>query len=131
MALLRRRTKQTPELGRKQALEAVPVLNNLVSLEHNAEGNAVLNLPRKRTSMVRVISRVFKFSPYKQVELDELGSCVVELCDGTNSVSEIITRFSERFRLNRRESEVSMLTYLKSLAKRGIIVFAVPEDSTK
>jgi len=108
-------------------MNAVPVLNQLVTVERNAAGNAVLNLPRKRTSMVRLISRVFRLPPYKQIELDELGTCVVELCDGKNTVADIIRVFSERFRLNRRETEVSMLTYLKTLAKRGIVAFVVRE----
>jgi hypothetical protein len=102
-------------------------MNQLVSMEHNAAGNAVLNLPRKRTAMVRLIAKVFKLAPYKQIELDELGTCVVELCDGTNTVADITAEFSERFQLSRRETEVSMLSYLKSLAKRGIIGFAVPQ----
>ena len=129
MAFFRKKSKDQPQLDRSQTLHSVPVLNQLVTMEYNAEGNAVLNLPRKRTSSVKLISRFFRLPPYKQIELDELGTCVVELCDGTNTVSEIITRFSEKFRLNRRESEVSMLTYLKTLAKRGIIAFVVPQQS--
>ena len=121
------RRRSAPELDRKQALEAVPVLNQLVSVDRKADGATVLNLPRKRTSMVRVISTFFRLPPYKQIELDELGSYAVELCDGANTVNDIIAQFAKRFQLHRREAEVSMLTYLKSLAKRGIIGFSIPD----
>ena len=122
------RRRNAPELDRKQALEAVPVLNQLVSVDRKADGTSVLNLPRKRTSMVRAVSTFFRLPPYKQIELDELGGYAVELCDGTNTVNDIIAQFAQRFQLHRREAEVSMLTYLKSLAKRGIIGFAIPDE---
>lgn len=120
-----------PVLDRKQALQAMPILNQLITIERNAEGHAVLSLPRRRSPAVRLICKVFRLPPYKRIELDELGSCVVELCNGKNTVADIITEFAQRFRLNRRETEVSLLTYLSTLAKRGIIGFAVPRDSTR
>ena len=127
MRLPGRKRQDVPDLDRKQALEAVPVLHQLISLDHRADGTARLNLPRKRTTMVRVISSFFRLPPYKQIELDELGSFAVELCNGTNTVNEIIAAFADRFRLNRREAEVSMLSYLKTLAKRGIIGFTIAD----
>ncbi len=127
----RKRGQQPPILDRKRALQAVPVLNQLVTIERDARGHVVLNLPRRRTATVRLICKVFRLSPYKRIELDELGSCVVELCNGRNAVSDIVTEFARRFRLSRRETEVSMLTYLSTLARRGIIGLAVPKDSTR
>ncbi len=128
MRLLSGKRRNVPKLDRRQAMEAIPVLSQLISVDHKADGTAVLDLPRKRTSMVRAVSTFFRLPPYKRIELDELGSYAVELCDGTNTVSDIIAQFAKRFQLHRREAEVSMLTYLKSLAKRGIIGFAVPDE---
>ena len=121
--------KRTPKLTRGQSLGAVPVLNQLIRVEHSEQQTVILHLPRKRTSMVRLVARVFRLTPYKRIELDELGTFAVELCDGQKTVAEIIGLFGEKFQLNRREAEVSMLTYLRSLAKRGIIAFAVPKDT--
>lgn len=118
-----------PGLDRRQALEAQPVLNQVISLEHDADGNAILNIPRKRTRMVKRMAKVFHLPPYKKIELDELGTFVVNLCDGTNSVSDIIDGFARHFQLDRREAEVSMVSFLKTLAKKGIIVFVVPGET--
>jgi len=128
MGLLKKKGKEGPKLTREQSLAAVPVLNQLITKERNADGKLVVNVPRKRTSMVRLIAKVFRLPPYKQIELDELGSYAVELCDGRNTVADVVDRFAEKFRLNRREAEVSMVSYLESLAKRGIIGFAVPQE---
>jgi len=123
--------KRRPKLDRQQAMTAVPVLNQLVTIDHNDRGYVLLNLPRRRTSMVRLISRVFRLPPYKRLELDELGTYAVELCDGSNTVAGIIARFAQRFRLNQREAEVSMVSYLQTLAKRGIISFLVPKTGVE
>jgi hypothetical protein len=131
MPLLRGAGKRGPKLDRQQAMAAVPVLNQLVTIEHNDRGHALLNLPRRRTSMVRLISKAFRLPPYKRLELDELGTYAVELCDGSNTVSGIIARFAKRFRLNQREAEVSMVSYLQTLAKRGVISLVIPKTAVE
>ena len=131
MALLGGGKSRRPKLDREQSMAAVPVLNQLVSIERDEGGHARLRLPRRRTSMVRLISKAFRLPPYKRLELDELGTYTVELCDGSNSVAEIIARFAKKFGLNRREAEVSMVSYLQTLAKRGIISFVVPKAQVK
>ena len=57
-----------------------------------------------------------------------MGSYTVELCDGTRTVTEIIGLFAEKFRLSRREAEVSMVSYLEILAKRGVISFVLGSE---
>ena len=123
--------KQAPEIDRTQSLAARPALNDLISFERNSRGLTVLHMPRRRTGMVRVVAKAFRLPPYKQIELDELGSYTLELCDGSHSVGEMVRLFAGEFKLNRREAEVSMLSYLQSLAKRGIISFAVPQKGVK
>ena len=131
MAAQGKRRARPPKLTRGQSLQAVPVLNSLITIERTGEGHAMLNLPRRRTSVVRLLSKLFRLPPYRRIELDEPGTYTVELCDGTKSVGEIIVLFAKRFKLNRREAEVSMHSYLKGLAKRGIIGFAIPRDFAK
>ncbi len=128
MALLRKSKGRLPKLTRAQSVEAVPMLNRLMTVERTDEGNAILNLPRRRTSVVRLMSKLFRLPPYKRIELDEPGTYTVELCDGSRSVGQIISLFAERFKLNRREAEVLIQAYLGSLAKRSIIGFAITKD---
>ena len=119
-----------PRLDRKQVLASIPVLNPLVTMERDERGNTVLNVPRKRSGIVQLTARVFRLPLYKKIELDELGAYAMALCDGSNTFAEVIARFAEKFRLNRREAEVSMTSYLQTLAKRGIIVFGIPKEAS-
>ena len=63
----------------------------------------------------------------KRVGLDEIGSYVWELCDGKNSVRSIVGRFQKKYKLNRKEAELSMLNYLKMLAKKKLIGLMIKE----
>ena len=119
-----------PRLNRKQVLAAIPVLNPLVTIERDEQGNTVLNIPRKRAGIVQLVARVFRLPLYKKIQLDELGTYAIELCDGSNTLAELIARFAQKFKLNRREAEVSMTSYLQTLAKRGIIVFGIPKETS-
>lgn len=122
-----RRKEDVPDLNREQAFGARPVLNQMISIDYDADGNAILSIPRKRTKMIKRLAKVFSIPPYKKIELDELGTFVVDLCDGDHTVREIIDGFAEHFQLNRREAEVSMINFLKTLAKKGIVAFVLPE----
>ena len=55
-----KRDKDTPELDRDQSMQAVPVLNQLITVEYDADDNAVLNVPRKRTTMVKWMAKLFR-----------------------------------------------------------------------
>jgi len=121
MAFLRRKKVDVPALRRQESLSARPVLNQLVRTERDPEGNILLLVPRRQTALVRTVSRFFRIPPYRKVALDELGSYVIELCDGTHTVGEIAEQFTRRFRLSRREAELSVATFLRTLAGRAII----------
>ena len=110
-----------PRLDRRESMSARPLLNRLVKVERAADGNIVLQVPRPDNMMVRWVSRSFGLPPYKRVALDELGTFVIEHCNGEYTVRDIVDKFAKRFRLNRREAEVSMSTFLRDLGRRSII----------
>ena len=120
MALFSKKEPQ-PRLDRREAMSARPVLNRLVKLERAQDGNIVLQVPRPDNMMVRWVSRNFGLPAYKRVALDELGTFVIEHCNGEDTVRELVDKFAKRFRLNRREAEVSMSTFLRDLGRRSII----------
>jgi Coenzyme PQQ synthesis protein D (PqqD) len=126
MALFGRKERQ-PRLDRRQYQTARPVLNKLVKLERAEDGTAVLHVPRPDNMWVRWVSRSFGLPPYKRVALDALGTFVIEHCNGEHTVRDIVDKFAEKFRLNRREAEVSMSTFLRDLARRSIIGLVVQD----
>jgi hypothetical protein len=125
--LFGKKKSDRPPLSREQSLSARPVVNSLVKVEKDEEDNAVLQIPRRDTAMSRLVARVFKLSPYRQLTLDELGTFVIELCDGRHTVREIVDKFRKRFKLNQREAELSMRKFLRTLAEKSIIGLVVEE----
>jgi hypothetical protein len=124
MGLFRKKEPKA-RLDRRQSMSARPVLNRLVKVERGEDGNAILQVPRADNMMVRWVSRSFKLPPYKKVALDELGTFVIEHCDGEHTVRDVVDMFAKKYRLNRREAEVSMSTFLRDLARRSIIGLVV------
>jgi len=130
MGLWGRSKKPIPELDRESSLNARPVLNRLVKTEEGENDHVVLLVPRRKTALVKAVSEIFKLPLTKQIALDEVGSYVIRLCDGANTVREMITKLSGKYRLSRREAEVSMLSFLRQLGRRGIIGFVIEEDGS-
>ncbi len=62
---------------------------------------------------------------YREIVLDELGAWTFRLCDGKKRVKEIIEEFTRKYNLNPREAEVSIIEYLRQLARRNLIGFAI------
>jgi hypothetical protein len=121
--------KKTPPapLDRQTSLSARPVLNRLVKTERGEDGNVILLVPRPDTMWVRWVSRRLQLPAYKRVALDELGTFVIEHCNGEQTVRDIVDKFAKKYRLNRREAEVSMSTFLRDLARRSIIGLVIEE----
>jgi hypothetical protein len=57
----------------------------------------------------------------RKLQLDALGTAVWRMIDGQRTVREIIDAFQTTHRVNRREAELSVSTFLKELGKRGLL----------
>jgi len=132
--LARRRAVQ---LSRREILAGVPFRNPLIEWEVRAVENpggeatdeVVLRVPRRQDPFFRLLNRLFEGPSHKQVILDELGSDVWRMCDGRTSMETLIQALASRHKLERREVEVSLTTYLKTLARRGFIGLRIEGES--
>jgi Coenzyme PQQ synthesis protein D (PqqD) len=115
------------ELTREESRAARPVINRLVRIEHAEDGTVVLHVPRRQTPLIRTLCRFFKVPPHRRIALDKLGTFVVDHCDGKNTVHDIIENFANAFRLNEREADVSVTSFLRTLGQRYIISFVIGE----
>lgn len=118
------RKKQQP-LTREQSRKAVPVKNQSVEEKRTEEGQVVLYLPRKERRWIKVLSKLVFVPKGRKVALDELGTAVWDWLDGETNVEQVIKKFADKYRLSKREAELSVVAYLKSLVKRGLIGIAV------
>ena len=125
---LRRRPKP---ISREQSLRSVPLRNTVITVERTDQGHVRLVVPRKETWWVRILSRVFYIPKRRPLTLDEVGSFVWDLCDGKNNVRQIIRALCQRYTLHRKEAEVSVVAYLRQLAKRGLIGIALLKEAEK
>src|SRR5438093_13438951 len=113
--------KNAPKITRHEILAAVPVRNSLVEWETNDHEEIVLKVPRRQDRVGKMLHRIFVAPPFKQVVLDEVGSDVWNLCTGENDVDTIVKTLARKYKLSRREVELSLANYLRTLAQRGLI----------
>ena len=124
---LRKPQRGLQQLSREESLSARPVLSRLVRVDRNEQGRLVLQIPRRDSSLVRTVARAFRIAPYKKVALDEIGTFVIELCDGRHTVRDVVDKLAKEYKLNRREAEVSTTSFLRTLARRSIVGLVIDE----
>jgi len=124
---LRLFAKKQPTLTREQSLTSVPVRNEALTFEKAEDGSYTIFIPRREAWWVRGLSRMFPLPEGRKISLDEMGSTVLDMCDGETTVKDMITKMGKRFKLSRKEAEVSLLAFLQQLGKKGIVGLAVPK----
>lgn len=124
--------KKQPPLTREQSLRCVPIKNQLVEEARGDSGEVTLYLPRRDVWWVNALAKVFYIPKRgRGVVLDELGTRVWDMLDGQATVKQVIEQFASRYRLSKREAELSIVAHLKNLAKRGLIGIAVVDGLPK
>jgi hypothetical protein len=111
-------------LDRRRSLAGIPVVNPGVAVEDLEAGRCVL-VVRQRLKRDGLLRRFKPTERQRRVKLDELGCFVFKRIDGERPVIEIVDAFVARFKVNRREAELSVVDFLKSLTRRNIISIAV------
>lgn len=127
LVMLRLR-QPSPQITRHQALAIKPLHNPNLEWKYNEEGHVVAMLTRRGGPTGKLISFFIAMPEERRVVLDEVGSFVWKMCDGEHSVEQISEALSDKYNLTRREVEVSLNEYLRMLAKRGMILVAVPQE---
>lgn len=112
--------RKQPVISRDDALAARP--RRLVEQELNLkdDGGAALRVPLQPTRLSRWFFRV-PSGTSKTFEFDSIGVFVWKMCDGKNSVQQIIRKLSREYHLNLRAAEIPTIRFLHTLAKKGLI----------
>lgn len=119
------RKKKQPQINRRELLRSKPVRNERLTWERLDDGEVSLRIPRRNSWWIALVAKVFYVPSKRTIMLDEIGSQVWTLCDGQHTVEHLITSLRHQYKLEQKEAEVSTLTYLKQLAEKGLIGFAV------
>ncbi len=114
-----------PEVDRDAVLILRPGRNSSITWEQQTTGETILTIPLENSSnrgrINKFMSRWFRTPDERRVELDEVGAFVWELCDGNLTVEGIVQRASKKYKMNRREAEVSVTMFLQMLHERKFI----------
>lgn len=120
-----------PKLTREQSMNAIPIRNPLLHWGRNDSDNIVVAMDRRQDWMGQAMEWLFMVPPKRKVQLDEVGSTVWESCDGENTVNDIIKILSGKYKLSRREVEMSLTKYLRTLGQRKMIGFMIDEKTAE
>lgn len=118
------RDEVSAPLDRRRSLAAIPVKSRAIVEERQVSDDKLVliaHFQRRRTFFSRWLPDTIE----KRVELDELGAFVYALIDGKRNVGEMIDAFIAEYPLNRREAELSVVKFVRSLAERRMIAIAV------
>ncbi len=115
-----------PLPSRKSLLAAIPLKNPAVR-------ETVLT-PKSNhlgASTLRLTAPLAHANRKKSFDLDELGAFVWQSADGTKSVEHLIRHFAEEKRITLRESEVAVLSFLKTLTRKNLLALNIRKSSEK
>ena len=128
--LVRRRIKKGGlRFTKDDVLKSRPVRNSLIKWEKAENGEVSLVVPQKKTTWISIASRIFMLPKSRVVLLDEVGSFVWTMCDGQNSMENVMKALGDKYRLTHKEAETSLLAYFRQLGKRGMVGFAIPNKA--
>lgn len=113
--------EEKSSINRQTLLKIKPILDPKVVWETDVDGNVVIELNRQPGIFGRLLGIFFAVPQKKKVVLDELGSFVWIQCDGSTTVREISAGLRERYKLDRREAQVSLSLFFNDLSKRQLI----------
>ncbi|MCS7265828.1 MAG: PqqD family protein [Armatimonadetes bacterium] len=86
-------------------------------------GDKVIVKVSRSDWIASLLRRITSRTVYRQIELDEIGSFVWNLCDGSHTVADIAEALQKRYQLSRREAFASLAEFLSQLQRKGLINF--------
>jgi len=85
-------------------------------------------VPNADATATIVFAQTDRRGRQRHVSLDHVGSAVLARCDGDTSLGTILQGFARTHRLHPREAELSVVPFLETLQKRGVVVLEKAED---
>jgi hypothetical protein len=126
--LSRLKTRKQPQLTKDDLLASRPVLNQAVKWYLNDEDVIQIDIPRRETWWISLLSKVIYTPQKRTIALDEVGTSVWQMIEEHKTVNNMIKQLAKEFKLNRREAEASLIAYLRTLAKKKLVGFEVPRS---
>ena len=124
------RKRRPQAVSREMILSAIPVRNPACDWQQVSGEEVRITLHRREDWRGRLVAVFFPAAETRKVQLDEIGSAIWAMCDGENSVSVISRVLSEKYGLERKEAEVSLLAYLNILLRKRMVALMAREQAS-
>ncbi len=120
-----RKKKNEPRLSRAAALLHRPAKSLHITESRLESGEVLLEYPLTvrpwLAAVAKRLGRSDQIVQTKKLQLDAMGTAVWDLVDGKRSVRRIVQIFAEDHRLENREAEVSVTSFIRELGQRGLL----------
>lgn len=115
-----------PSITRTESLACIPEQSAHITSNEQDDGNVIIEypLPLKPffVSLARKFNKTEEQKLTKKLQLDNIGSSVWLMIDGSTDVKTIIKRIAPETGLSLQEAEISVTTFLRELGRRGLIL---------
>jgi len=122
--------KKGIRISRDKWLRSIPK-RLIEDFEKDDKGNIVIIVELREKGLLSKILKIISTSPtprYKRIVLDQMGSRVWMLCDGKHSIDDIVKILVRETGLSRRNIELAIYNFIKTLATKGLIELYIPVD---
>jgi len=124
MIVFKKKSRQS-QMSRAAALKCRPAKSLHITESRLETGEVFLEYPLSvRPWIAAVAKRLGKSRDVvqiKKLQLDTMGTAVWDLVDGHRSVRRIVKIFAETHRLDNKEAEVSVTSFIRELGQRGLL----------
>jgi hypothetical protein len=120
-----RKKNREGHLSRAAALKCRPAKSLHITESRLETGEILLEYPLTVRPLIAAVAKRLGKSrevvQTKKLQLDAMGTAVWDLVDGSRSIHRIVQIFAETHRLNNKEAEVSVTSFIRELGQRGLI----------
>ncbi|PWI48926.1 hypothetical protein CEE45_04135 [Candidatus Heimdallarchaeota archaeon B3_Heim] len=120
--------KKVLHVTKEEFFSLKPIQSTFLTVLKEKEDGLLLEVNIAQFKKKSIRRRLIPSPNYRKIQLDKLGKFTFELCNGNNTVKQIIRKFQETFKLTLTETETAVAKYLTLLNTRHLIGWQIPQD---
>jgi len=118
-------TPAMSRISRFESMQAIPCPAVMERKELD-NGGVRLTVSVPTRPLQRKLLRLPEFVK-RDFELDSFGKQILDWCDGRRNMQELLDLFVQTHRVNQAESEKAVLTFIRTLVGKNVLVLMMPQ----
>lgn len=107
----------------EKQLKLKAVVNKSAKISWLPHDRCKVALPYRKDGWRKAVGMVFRFPEERTFEIDELGTEILQWCDGKTTFETMIDRYMKKWKLSFFEARSMLMTFFGPLIKNNIVVF--------